>query len=105
MKLIKLILLAFLILMLISCETCPEERLSAKTGLILKPVENSPNLIPFSPDNPELKDILVMQLEYETYILKLLFELEASGSYDPDDLNEEVSYVEKKIDWIMSVVE
>ncbi|MCP4393974.1 MAG: hypothetical protein GY804_06890 [Alphaproteobacteria bacterium] len=81
--------------MLTSCRTNPPERVEASI-IVVDPV---PWLVYFEPDNPELKEIVLMQIEHYSYILDLMIELESTG-YTDEIIEIEMENCREAIKWL-----
>ncbi|MCP4393528.1 MAG: hypothetical protein GY804_04585 [Alphaproteobacteria bacterium] len=83
-----------IILTIGSCKTSLSERL--EPDIIVNPV---PWLVYFEPDNPELKEIVLMQIEHYSYILELMIELESTG-YADEVIEIEMDNCREAIKWL-----
>ncbi len=81
--------------MLTSCKTSPQER--PESNLIV--VDPVPWLEYYSPDNPELKKIIIRDIVMYTYIQMLLIDLRSTG-YTDDVIDVEIENCEEAINWL-----
>ncbi len=77
-----------------SCKTSPTERL--EPDIVINPV---PWIVYFDADNPELKEIVLMQIDHYSYILDLMIELESTG-YADEVIEIEMENCREAIKWL-----
>lgn len=63
-------------------------------------VDPSVELYIFTPDNPELRKILNMQIDFYSLRLLDLLSMQSTGLYDKSYTEIEIDYCNKVLDWL-----
>lgn len=97
-----LVMISYLLITVTSCITYPPEKVEKSEYLV---VDFVPDLAVFSPDNPELKRIVITQIDlYENIMLHLL-SMKVTGAFVSENIDDEILYCQEILDYLNSITE
>lgn len=87
---------------LASCQTSPNVSQEKSEYLV---VDYVPELVTFSPSNPELRGILNNQIDLYENIMMHLLSMRKTGDFISENIDYEIEYCQEILDYLSSITE